>query len=61
MAHAYVLPAARQHFLFTERWQMEWFVEVHLQGYVSRCRLFTEAFLSERTTATPLFPITIAR
>ncbi|WP_447962528.1 gamma-glutamylcyclotransferase family protein [Nitrospira sp. Ecomares 2.1] len=46
-AHAYVLPVAQQHLLSSEQWQMDWFSDVHLDGYVSRCRLFYEAITSE--------------
>ena len=50
-AHAYVLPVDQQHLLSSEIWQMDWFVEVHLQGYVSRCRLFYEAITSDSPSA----------
>jgi len=46
-AHAYVLPVAQQHLLSSELWQMDWFIEAHLDGYVSRCRVFYEAITSE--------------
>ncbi len=46
-SHAYVVPLAQQHLLSAELWQMDWFSHVHLDGYVSRCRLFYEAITSE--------------
>lgn len=46
-AHAYVLPVAQQYLLSSERWQMDGFRNVHLDGYVSRCRVFYEAITSE--------------
>ena len=46
-AHAYVLPVAQQHLLSSELWQMDWFSDVHLDGYVSRCRVFYETITSE--------------
>jgi gamma-glutamylcyclotransferase (GGCT)/AIG2-like uncharacterized protein YtfP len=45
--HAYVLPIAQQHLLSSELWQMDSFCKVHLDGYVSRCRLFYETITSE--------------
>ncbi|MEO7861003.1 MAG: gamma-glutamylcyclotransferase family protein [Nitrospirales bacterium] len=47
MSHAYVVPLAQQHLLSSQLWQMDWFSDVHLDGYVSRCRLFYEAINSE--------------
>ncbi|MDR4462246.1 MAG: gamma-glutamylcyclotransferase [Nitrospirales bacterium] len=49
-AYAYVLPVAQQRLLSSERWQMDWFSDVHLDGYVSRCRLYYEAMTSESLT-----------
>jgi gamma-glutamylcyclotransferase (GGCT)/AIG2-like uncharacterized protein YtfP len=46
MAHAYVLPLEQEHLLSSEIWRMKWFVENHLEGYVSRCRLFHKAMTS---------------
>lgn len=46
-AHAYVLPVAQQHLLSSELWQMDWFSDVHLVGYVSRCRTFHEPLTSQ--------------
>ena len=46
-AHAYVLPVDQQHLLSSEVWEMDWFVETHLEGYVSRCRVFYEMIISE--------------
>lgn len=46
-AHAYVLPVAQQHLLSSELWQMDWFSNGHLDGYVGRCRVFYEAITSE--------------
>lgn len=46
-SHAYIVPLAQQHLLSSELWQMDWFSDVHLDGYVSRCRLFYEAITSE--------------
>jgi gamma-glutamylcyclotransferase (GGCT)/AIG2-like uncharacterized protein YtfP len=46
-SHAYVIPFAQQHRLSSELWQMDWFRKAHLDGYVSRCRLFYEAITSE--------------
>ncbi|GJL60411.1 MAG: hypothetical protein NPIRA03_32680 [Nitrospirales bacterium] len=46
-AHAYVLPVAQQHLLSSELWRMDWFTEVHLDGYVRRCRVFYETNTSE--------------
>lgn len=54
LAHAYVLPAEQQHLLSSEIWQMDWFVQTHLEGYVSRCRLFYETVTSEGSSASPL-------
>ena len=46
-AHAYVLPVAQQHLLSSELWRMDWFSDVHLDGYVSRCRVFYETITSQ--------------
>jgi hypothetical protein len=50
---AYVLPVTQQHLLFSEPWQMDWFIEVHLKGYVSRCRSFYETITSGSSVASP--------
>ena len=47
IVHAYVLPVAQQHLLSSDLWQMDWFSDVHLDGYVSRCRVFYDAITSE--------------
>ena len=47
-AHAYVLPVDQQHLLSSEVWQMDWFIQTHLEGYVSRCRVFYEMITSGR-------------
>lgn len=50
-AHAYVLPNDQEHLLSQELWHMPWFVQEHLEGYVSRCRLFYEAITSVSSSA----------
>jgi len=51
-AHAYVVPVDQQYLLSSEIWQIDWFIETHLEGYVSRCRLFFEAITSEGSSTT---------
>ncbi len=51
IAHAYVLPGEQQHLLSSEIWQVDWFVQTHLEGYVSRCRVFYETMTSEGSSA----------
>lgn len=55
IAHAYILPADRQHLLSSDPWQMAWFVDTHLDGYVNRCRLFYQVMSSEHLS-TSLLP-----
>jgi len=53
MAYAYVLPGEQQHLLSSEIWEMDWFVQTHVEGYVSRCRVFYETMTSEGSSASP--------
>jgi gamma-glutamylcyclotransferase (GGCT)/AIG2-like uncharacterized protein YtfP len=53
-AHAYILPADQQHLLSSDPWQMAWFVETQLEGYVNRCRLFYQAITSEHSSSSLL-------
>jgi gamma-glutamylcyclotransferase (GGCT)/AIG2-like uncharacterized protein YtfP len=45
-AQAYILTFDQRHLLSSELWEVETFVETHLEGYVSRCRIFGEALSS---------------
>ncbi len=50
-AYVYVLSVDQQHRLFSGIWLMNWFVDVQLDGYVSRCRLFSESITSEEPSS----------
>ena len=39
-AQAYVLPGTQVHLLSSDPWTIDWFRAQHLEGYVSRCRMF---------------------